>query len=137
MRRWLLALGAAVLSAAALAAAGQAAYLEQARLAVVRDARFPTWKLAYLLCHASPGQLRAEISEFTYRRGEKARTVRVWSWGRNPIAHPSSRGGRCSWYQSAAHRSTFPQRAGYVSGVTLEIFDPSGQTITRTFRLHP
>lgn len=131
----------AVTALAALAFAGAAsgAFLQQAKLTVVTNGRTPTWKLAYLLCHVSPGRPAAEISEQTYRRGAKARTLDVWSWGRQSLAPPSSRGagGRCAWYHSKLIRSKFPQRAGWVSSVTLEIFDPDGQTIDRTFRLHP
>lgn len=131
----------AVTALAALAFAGAAsgAFLQQAKLTVVTNGRTPTWKLTYLLCHVSPGRPAAEISEQTYRRGAKARTLDVWSWGRQSLAPPSSRGagGRCAWYHSKLIRSKFPQRAGWVSSVTLEIFDPDGQTIDRTFRLHP
>lgn len=131
----------AVTALAALAFAGAAsgAFLQQAKLTVVTNGRTPTWKLAYLLCHVSLGRPAAEISEQTYRRGAKARTLDVWSWGRQSLAPPSSRGagGRCAWYHSKLIRSKFPQRAGWVSSVTLEIFDPDGQTIDRTFRLHP
>ena len=77
----------------------------------------------------------AEISEATYLQGAKARTLDVWTWGKKTLAPPGS--GRCAWYHSKTIRSKFPQRAGYVSTVTLEIFDPSGQTINRSFRLHP
>lgn len=131
----------AVTALAALAFAGAAsgAFLQQAKLTVVTNGRTPTWKLTYLLCHVSPGRPAAEISEQTYRRGAKARTLDVWSWGKQSLAPPSSRGagGRCAWYHSKLIRSKFPQRAGWVSSVTLEIFDPDGQTIDRTFRLHP
>lgn len=126
-------------AALALAGAASGAFLQQAKLTVVTNGRTPTWKLTYLLCHVSPGRPAAEISEQTYRQGAKARTLDVWSWGKHTLAPPSSRGagGRCSWYRSKLIRSKFPQRAGWVSSVTLEIFDPDGQTITRSFRLHP
>jgi hypothetical protein len=119
-----------------LALAGPAAgmFMQQAKLTVVTNGRVPTWNVTYLLCDVSPGRPIAEISEATYRQGAKARTLQVWTWGKKPLA-PS--GDRCTWYHSKTIRSKFPQRAGWVSSVTLEIFDPSGQTITRTFRLHP
>ncbi len=134
MARRLFLIGCVIFSALALAAPGAAAYLESAHLTVVRHGQKPTWKVTYLLCHSAPGRPRAEISEFTFRQGAKFRTLQVWTWGRKTLARPS---GRCAWYHSETHRSRFPQRAGWVSGVTLEIFDPSGQTITRNFRLHP
>ena len=129
---------AMLLSVLALAAPAGAAYLESAHLTVVQHSRKPTWNVSYLLCHTAPGRPRAEISEFSYRQGAKSRTYQAWTWGTRTLPRPSERGaGRCSWYQSKTYRSHFPQRAGYVTGVMLEIFDPSGQTITRTFRLHP
>lgn len=138
-RRRLLIAGTTALTALALAGPAAGAFIQQAKLAVVTNGRLPTWKLTYLLCHVAPGRPAAEISEQTYRRGAKARTLDVWSWGKQTLAPPSSRGagGRCAWYHSKLIRSKFPQRAGYVTTVTLEIFDPDGQTITRTFRLHP
>lgn len=139
VRRSVLATCAAILVALALVAPASAAFLKQASMTVVKDARTPTWKLTYLLCHTAPGAVAAEVSEYTYRHGAKSRTLQVWSWGKRTLPHPSVRGagGSCSWYQSETYRSRFAQRAGFVNGVTLEIFDPSGQTITRTFRLHP
>lgn len=138
-RRSLLVVGATLLATFALAGPASGAFLQQAKLTVVTNGRTPTWKLTYLLCNVSPGRPVAEVSEATYRQGAKSRTLQVWSWGKKTLAPPSSRGagGRCSWYHSETIRSKFPQRAGWVSSVTLEIFDPSGQTITRTFRLHP
>lgn len=138
-RTRLVSLGAALLVTLALAGPAAGAFFQQAKLTVVTNGRTPTWKLTYLLCHVSPGRPVAEVSEQTYRQGAKARTLDVWSWGKQTLAPPSTRGagGRCSWYHSKLIRSKFPQRAGWVSSVTLEIFDPSGQTITRTFRLHP
>ena len=127
--------GATVLAALALAGPAAGAFLQQAKLTVVTNGRTPTWKVTYLLCHVSPGRPVAEISESTYRQGAKASTLQVWSWGKKTLAPPGS--GRCAWYHSETIRSKFPQRAGYVSTVTLEIFDPSGQTINRSFRLHP
>jgi hypothetical protein len=137
--RKLFLVSSAIVSALAIAMPSSAAFLQHAHLTVVTNARKPTWKLAYLLCHTSPGTVSAEVSEFTYRQGAKFRTLQVWTWGKKPIQRPSERGagGSCSWYHSETHRSRFAQRAGYVTGVTLEIFDPSGQTITRSFRLHP
>ena len=140
MRRRRLVLGGlAVLVLLALAAPASAAYLERATMTVVSNGYKPSWKLTYLLCHASPGALSAEVSEFSFRRGAKSRTLQVWTWGKRTLPHPSERGapGNCSWYHSETIRSKFAQRAGYVTGVTLEIFDSSGQTITRTFRLNP
>jgi hypothetical protein len=138
-RTRLVSLGVALLVTLVLAGPAAGAFIQQAKLTVVTDGRKPTWNVTYLLCHVSPGQPAAEISEQTYRQGAKARTLDVWSWGKTNLAPPSSRGagGSCSWYHSKTIRSKFPQRAGWVSSVTLEIFDPSGQTITRTFRLHP
>jgi hypothetical protein len=138
MRRRALLVGAAILAALALVASSTAAYLEHANLTVVTHGRKPTWKLTYLVCHAAAGPLGAEVSEFSYRQGAKSRTLQVWTWGKKTLQHPSERGpASCSWYHSETFRSKFPQRAGFVTGVTLEIFDPSGQTITRNFRLHP
>jgi hypothetical protein len=132
-------MSSAILLALAIATPSAAAFLQQAHLTVVKNSRKPTWKLTYLLCHSSPGAVSAEVSEFSYRRGAKSRTRQVWTWGKKTLGSPSGRGagGSCSWYQSKAFRSRFAQHAGYVTGVTLEIFDPSGQTITRNFRLHP
>lgn len=139
IRKGLVIAGATLLVTLALAGYAAGAYLQQAKLTVVTNGRTPTWKLTYLLCHVSPGRPAAEVSESTYRQGAKSRTLQVWSWGKKTLPPPSSRGagGRCSWYHSETIRSKFPQRAGYVTGVTLEIFDPSGQTITRSFRIHP
>jgi hypothetical protein len=139
MRRRLFLVGAAILVALALVAPSSAAFIAHANLTVVTNGRKPTWKLTYLLCHTSPGTVSALVSEFQYRQGAKAKTLQVWEWGKKTLPPPSERGagGRCSWYHSETYRSKFPQRAGYVTGVTLEIFDPSGQTITRNFRLHP
>lgn len=138
-RRRLAIAGMTALTALALVGPAAGAFLQQAKLTVVTNGRTPTWNVTYLLCHVSPGRPAAEISEQTYRQGAKARTLDVWSWGKQSLAPPSSRGagGQCSWYHSKTIRSKFPQRAGWVSAVTLEIFDPSGQTIQRTFRLHP
>lgn len=135
IRKRLILAAMTVLAALALAGAASGAFLQQAKLTMVTNGRTPTWNVTYLLCHVSPGHPVAEISESTYRQGAKARTLDVWSWGKQTLAPPSS--GRCAWYRSKTIRSKFPQRAGYVSSVSLEIFDPSGQTITRTFRLHP
>jgi hypothetical protein len=139
MRKRFLQVGAAGLVALSLAAPASAAFLQQARLTVVQHGWKPTWKLAYLVCHTGKGPLAAEVSEATYRRGAKNRTLQVWSWGKKQLPSPSVRGagGSCSWYHSETYRSKFPQRAGYVTAVTLEIFVSSGQTITRTFRLNP
>lgn len=138
MRTRLLLIALAAVVALALAAPASAAYLAHAKLTVVANGFKPTWKLSYLVCHATPGQLYAEVSEATYLRGAKQRTLQVWAWSKQALPHPSTRGagGRCSWYQSATFRSHFPQKAGYVTSVSLEIFDPSGQTITRTFPLN-
>jgi hypothetical protein len=135
MRRRLVILGAILVATLALAGPAAGAFLQQAKLTVVTNGRIPTWKLTYLLCHVSPGRPIAEISESTYRQGAKAATLQVWTWGKKPLAPAAS--GRCARYHSETIRSKFPQRAGYVSTVSLEIFDPSGQTITRSFRLHP
>lgn len=139
IRRALVIAGATVLVTLALAGYAAGAYLQQAKLTVVSNGRTPTWKLTYLLCHVSPGRPVAEVSEYTYRQGAKFRTLQVWSWGKKTLRSPSASGsgGGCAWYHSETIRSKFPQRAGFVTGVTLEIFDPSGQTITRSFRLHP
>jgi len=138
MWRRLFLVAASTVAALALVAPSSAAFLQQASLTVVKNARKPTWKVAYLLCHAGSGPLAAEVSEATYRQGAKSRTLQVWTWGRKSIQSPAERGaGTCSWYHSETHRSRFPQRAGYVTSVTLEIFDSTGQTINRTFRLHP
>jgi hypothetical protein len=138
-RKRLVLAASTLVAALALAGAASGAFLQDAKLTVVSNGRTPTWKLTYLLCHVSPGRPAAEVSEQTYRQGAKARTLQVWSWGKQTLPPPSGRGagGSCSWYHSKLIRSKFPQRAGYVSSVTLEIFDPSGQTITRSFRLHP
>jgi hypothetical protein len=133
-RRSLLAIVATAFATLVLAGPATGAFLQQAKLTVVTNGRTPTWKLTYLLCHVSPGRPVALVSEATYRQGAKARTLQVWEWGKKTLAAPS---GRCAWYHSETYRSRFPQRAGWVSAVTLEIFDPSGQTINRSFRLHP
>jgi hypothetical protein len=138
MRRSALLVGLVILVLGTLAAPASATFLQQAKLTVVKNGRKPAWKVAYLLCNPGSGQLSAEVSEFTYLQGAKPRTLQVWTWGKKTIQPPSERGaGSCSWYHSETHRSRFAQRAGYISGVTLEIFLPSGRTITRTFRLHP
>ncbi len=138
MWRRLFLAGSVILASLALAAPAPAAYLESAHLTVVQHAQKPTWKVTYLLCHTAPGRPRALISEFTYRQGARNSTYQAWMWGKKTLQPPSERGGgRCSWYHSETYRSHYPQRAGYVNGVTLEIFDPNGQTITRSFRLHP
>ncbi len=139
MWRRLILVSSVIFTALALAAPSSGAFLQQAHLTVLTNGRKPTWKLAYLLCHTGRGPLGAEVSEFSYLQGAKSRTLQVWTWGKKGLRLPSERGagGHCSWYHSETHRSRFPQRAGYVTGVTLEIFDPSGRTITRNFRLHP
>jgi hypothetical protein len=139
MWRRLILVSSVIFTALALVAPSSGAFLQQAHLTVLTNGRKPTWKLAYLLCHTGRGPLGAEVSEFSYLQGAKSRTLQVWTWGKKGLRLPSKRGagGRCSWYHSETHRSRFPQRAGYVTGVTLEIFDPSGRTITRNFRLHP
>jgi hypothetical protein len=139
MRRRFLLAGAAMLTALALVAPSAAAFIPHASLTIVKNGYKPTWKLTYLLCDADSPARSAEVSEFTYRAGTKNRTLQVWSWGKKALPRPGERGasGRCSWYHSETYRSRFPQRAGYVTGVTLEIFVASGQTITRNFRLHP
>ena len=129
---------ATILGALALVAPSSAAFLQQAHLTVVKNARKPTWKLSYLLCHTASTPVTVQVSEFSYLQGAKFRTLEVRTRGAKTLQPPSERGagGSCSWYHSETYRSTFPQRAGYVTGVTLQIFE-GGQTITRTFRLHP
>lgn len=139
IRRRVTLFGTALLMALTVAAPASAAFLERAHLTVVEHGRVPTWKLTYLLCHPGSAPLSAEVSEFAYLQGARASTLQVWTWGKKSLQPPSGRGAgdSCSWYHSQTYRSRFPQRAGYVSGVTLEIFLASGRTITRNFRLHP
>ena len=85
------------------------------------------------------GRVTASVSEFQFVQGAKFRTLQVQTRGEKTLQDPSSRGagGTCSWYHSETYRSKFPQRAGYVTGVTLQLFSDPGHVITRTFRLHP
>ena len=123
--RRLILVSCVIFSALALAAPGSGAYLQSAHLTVLTERAKPTWKVDVSAVPSAPGRLRAEVSEFSYRQGAKFRTLQVWTWGRK--THSRERSGRCAWYHSETHRSRFPQRAGWVSGVTLEIFDPSGR----------
>lgn len=143
MRRRLCLFGAAIVAALALSAPSYAAFpeptLQQASLSVVKNGRKPIWKLSYLLCYTGSGQLTASVSEFEYVQGAKFGTLQVQTRGEKTLQDPSGRGagGTCSWYHSETYRSKFPQRAGYVTGVTLQLFSDPGRVITRTFRLHP
>jgi hypothetical protein len=143
MKRRLCLFGAAIVAALALSAPSYAAFpdptLQQASLSVVTNGRKPTWKLSYLLCYTGSGVVTASVSEFQYVQGAKFRTLQVQTRGEKTLQHPSARGaGRtCSWYHSETYRSKFPQRAGYVTGFTLQIFADPDSMITRTFRLHP
>jgi hypothetical protein len=144
MSKRLVVLGVTVLAALAVAAPSFGAFpdpvLEQASLTVVQHGRKPTWKLGYLLCYTGSGTLQAAVSEYEYVQGSKFSTLQVQTRGRKNLQDPSERGagGSCSTYHSETYRSYFPQRAGYVNGVTLQIFDSTtGRAITRTFRLHP
>jgi hypothetical protein len=83
--------------------------------------------------------LTASVSEYQFVQGAKFSTLQVQTRGERTLQDPSDRGagGSCSWYTSETVRSKFAQRAGYVTGVTLQIFSDPGRVITRTFRLHP
>lgn len=135
--------GAAIVAALALSAPSYAAFpdptLQQASLSVVTNGRKPVWKLNYLLCYTGSGQVTASVSEFQYVQGAKFGTLQVQTRGEKTLQDPSARGagGTCSLYHSETYRSKFPQRAGYVTGVTLQLFSDPGHVITRTFRLHP
>lgn len=143
MRRRLCFFGAAILAALALSAPSYAAFpdptLQQASLSVVTNGRKPVWKLNYLLCYTGSGQVTASVSEFQYVQGAKFGTLQVQTRGEKTLQDPSARGagGTCSWYHSETYRSKFAQRAGYVTGVTLQLFSDPSHVITRTFRLHP
>lgn len=146
MRKRLVLVGVAILSALVLAAPSFAAYprpvLLRADIDVIKHGPRPTWKLDYLLCYTGNGIVQAEVSEFQYRQGAKARTLEVQTRGAKRLQDPSERGagGSCSWYHSLAYKSRFAERPGYVHGVTLQIFEAgprSNLVITRTFRLHP
>lgn len=133
--------GAAIVTALVLAAPSFGAYprpvLLQADLDIIRHGAKPTWKLDYLVCYSGSAPIDAEVSEFQYRQGAKFRTLEVQTRGQKRLQSPSQRGpGSCSWYHSLAYRSKFPQRVGYVTGVTLQI-SSGGHTSTRTFRIHP
>jgi hypothetical protein len=142
MKKRLCLLGAATVAALVLAAPSSGAYpdptLQQANLTVVTNSRRPVWKLRYLLCYTGSGLVTASISEFSYIQGAKFRTLEVQTRGEKTLQDPSQRsaGGTCSWYHSETYRSRFAQRAGYVTGVTLQLLS-GGRTITRQFRLHP
>jgi hypothetical protein len=132
---------AAIVAALALAAPSFGAYprpvLVQADLDIVKHGPRPTWKLDYLLCYSGSGIVEADVAEFRYLQGAKFRTLQVQTRGERRLPNPSERGtGACSWYHSLAYRSKFPQRIGYVNGVTLQI-SSGGYTSTRTFRIHP
>jgi hypothetical protein len=143
MKRRLCLFGAVIVAALALSAPSYAAFpdptLQQASLSVVTNGRKPTWKLSYLLCYTGSGVVTASVSEFQYVQGAKFGTLQVQTRGEKTLQHPAARGagGTCSWYHSETYRSKFPQRAGYVTGVTLQIFADPDRVITRTFRLHP
>jgi hypothetical protein len=143
MSKRLCVFGAAIVAALALSAPSYAAFpdptLQQASLSVIKNGRKPVWKLDYLLCYTGSGQVTASVSEFQFVQGAKFRTLQVQTRGEKTLQDPSSRGagGTCSWYHSETYRSKFPQRAGYVTGVTLQLFSDPGHVITRTFRLHP
>ena len=143
MRKRLCLLGAAIVAALALAVPSHAAFpeptLQQASLTVVSNGRKPVWKLNYLLCYTGSGLLTASVSEYQFVQGAKFSTLQVQTRGERTLQDPSDRGagGSCSWYTSETLRSRFAQRAGYVTGVTLQIFSDPGRVITRTFRLHP
>jgi hypothetical protein len=146
MRKRLGVVGGALLVALVLVAPVYAAFpepvLQSADIDVITHGRKPTWKLDYLLCYTGSGVVQAEVSEFQYLQGAKTRTLQVQTRGTKPLQDPSERGagGTCSWYHSLTYRSKFPQRAGYVNGVTLQIFEAGSRSdlvITRTFRLHP
>lgn len=115
--------------------------IEQASLTVVKNGRKPTWKLRYLLCYQGADVLEAQVSEFSYAQGAKFRTLQVQTRGERRLTDPSELGGTgtCAWYQSLSYKSKFPQRAGYVTGVTLQVFagGTPDRVTTRTFRLHP
>ena len=133
---------AASVAALGLAAPSYAAFpqpvLAQADIDLLTHGRKPTWKLDYLLCYTGSGIVTAAVSEFQYVEGAKFRTLQVQTRGEKTLQPPSERGagGSCSSYHSETYRSRFPQRVGYVTGVTLQIIS-EGLTSTRTFRIHP
>jgi hypothetical protein len=142
MMKRLCLLGAAMVAALVVSAPAYSAYpdptLQQANLTVVKNSRRPVWKLNYLLCYTGSGSIIASVSEFSYVQGAKFGTLEVQTRGEKRLQDPSQRsaGGTCSWYHSETYRSRFAQRAGYVTGVTLQLFSGGG-TITKQFRLHP
>ena len=115
--------------------------IEKASLTVVKHGFRPTWNVRYLLCYQGSSPLQAQISEYSYQQGAKFRTLHVQTRGQRSLADPSDLGGTgtCAWYQSRTYRSKFPQRAGSVTGVTLQVYasSTSGRAQTRTFRLNP
>ncbi len=143
MRKRLCVLAAAAVAVLALAAPSYGAFpeptLQQASLTVVHNGRKPVWKLDYLLCYTGSGLVTASVSEYQYEQGAKFSTLQVQTRGEKTLQDPSDRGagGSCSWYHSETYRSKFPQRAGYVTGVTLQLYSDPSRVITRTFRLHP
>jgi hypothetical protein len=134
-----------IVAVLALAAPSFGAYsepvVEKATLVVVKNGRKPTWKLRYLLCYQGTDVLQAQIAEYSYAQGAKFRTLQVQTRGERRLPDPSDLGGTgtCAWYTSMTYKSKFPQRAGYSTGVTLQVFAEGtpDHVTTRSFRLHP
>lgn len=145
MRRRLVVVAGTIVVVLAFAASSFGAYsdpvIEKASLTVVKNGLRPTWKVSFLLCYQGSDTLQAQVAEFSYQQGAKFRTLQVQTRGARHLDDPSDLGGTgtCGWYRSGTYQSKFPQRAGYVTGVTLQVF-ASGtpdRTQTRTFRLNP